>query len=58
MRPKLYPNDHRIQKLFTAKYFKMCWKKFLDEKKPYEKRLNYLEDFERVYFLREKAKIS
>lgn len=46
-----------VQKLFTDKYLKMCWKNFLDKKKPYEKRLKYLEDFGRVYFLREKAEL-
>jgi hypothetical protein len=43
-----------IQKEFVDDYLKMCWKNFLDKEKPYEKRLEYLQDFARVFFHKEK----
>lgn len=46
-----------VQKVFADKYLKMCWNNFLDKEKSFEKRLEYLEDFARVFFHKEKAEL-
>jgi len=47
-----------IDKISSSKYLQLCWNNFLNPKEPHDKRLGYLNDFGKAFFVLERSKLD